>query len=138
MANGWLTLSFIAAINFIIVQNILALHVLGEANFSTANNTYLNNTTTTSSLSETSLPNVAEAAWRTNLTEKREKIPLYIGGIFSMGGDWDSGGILPAVEMGLDHVNDRVDVLPQYELKMVWNDSQVCVVLFYFFLLYML
>ncbi len=53
------------------------------------------------------------------------KIPLYLGGFFSLGGVWDGSGILPAVEMALDHINERQDVLPEYELRMVWNDTQV-------------
>ena len=53
------------------------------------------------------------------------KTPLYIGGYFTLGGNWDGSGILPAVEMALDHVNDRNDILNEYELKMVWNDTQV-------------
>ncbi|XP_072043527.1 gamma-aminobutyric acid type B receptor subunit 1-like [Amphiura filiformis] len=54
----------------------------------------------------------------------RQKIPLYIGGFFSLGGLWDGSGVLPAVEMGLDHVNNRTDILEEYELKMIWNDTQ--------------
>ncbi|XP_072018246.1 gamma-aminobutyric acid type B receptor subunit 2-like [Amphiura filiformis] len=52
------------------------------------------------------------------------KIPIYLGGFFSHGGVWDCSGILPAVEMALDHINARSDVLPDYDLKMVWNDTQ--------------
>ncbi|XP_070576464.1 gamma-aminobutyric acid type B receptor subunit 2-like [Ptychodera flava] len=52
------------------------------------------------------------------------KIPLYLGTFFSLGGNWEGGGIVPAVEMGLDHVNTRNDVLPGYELRMVWNDTR--------------
>ena len=53
------------------------------------------------------------------------KIPLYIGAFFPFGGGWDASGIIPAVEMALDDINARVDILPKYELKMVWNDTQV-------------
>ncbi|XP_072016479.1 gamma-aminobutyric acid type B receptor subunit 1-like [Amphiura filiformis] len=52
------------------------------------------------------------------------KIPIYLGGFFSLSGVWDSSGILPAVEMALDHINARSDILPEYDLKMVWNDTQ--------------
>ena len=53
---------------------------------------------------------------------------LYIGGIFpNSGGTWDGGkGCLPAAQMALEDVNNRTDILPGYELKMIWNDSQVC------------
>ncbi len=56
---------------------------------------------------------------------KVNKTRLYLGGFFSLGGVWDGSGILPAVEMALDHINERQDVLPEYELRMVWNDTQV-------------
>ncbi|XP_072015066.1 gamma-aminobutyric acid type B receptor subunit 1-like [Amphiura filiformis] len=52
------------------------------------------------------------------------KIPIYLGGFFSHTGVWDSSGILPAVEMALEHINARSDILPKYDLKMVWNDTQ--------------
>ena len=54
-----------------------------------------------------------------------ERTPIYLGGFFSHGGTWDSSGILPAVEMAIDHINAREDILPGYELRMVWNDTQV-------------
>ncbi|XP_038069217.1 uncharacterized protein LOC119738403 [Patiria miniata] len=54
----------------------------------------------------------------------QEKIPIYIGGYFSFGGGWEGSGMLPACQMALDHINQRADVLPGYELKMVWNDTQ--------------
>ena len=54
-----------------------------------------------------------------------KKIPLYLGGYFSLGGIWDGSGILPAVEMALEHINERTDILTEYELKMIWNDTQV-------------
>ncbi|XP_072016481.1 gamma-aminobutyric acid type B receptor subunit 2-like [Amphiura filiformis] len=52
------------------------------------------------------------------------KIPIYLGGFFSHGGVWDSSGVLPAVEMALEHINARSDILPEYDLKMVWNDTK--------------
>ena len=54
-----------------------------------------------------------------------KKIPLYLGGYFSLGGIWDGSGILPAVEMALEHINERTDILAEYELKMIWNDTRV-------------
>ena len=59
--------------------------------------------------------------------DKKEKIPLYIGGFFDMGtnGNWDGSGILPAVEMALEHVNERRGLLDDYELRMEWADSEV-------------
>ncbi|XP_071835077.1 gamma-aminobutyric acid type B receptor subunit 1-like [Apostichopus japonicus] len=57
-------------------------------------------------------------------SELKEKIPLYIGGIFSMSGLWDGSGCLVAAELALEQINNRSDILPDYELKMLWNDSQ--------------
>ena len=117
----------------IIIQNYFVQYTADTGNVSTINNTYLNHSATTSS-PEMSSSNATgmNAISITNSTKTQEKIPLYIGGIFSLGGLWDGSGILPAVEMGLDHINNRVDILPEYELRMVWNDSQVgfCFVLF--------
>ncbi|XP_072030704.1 gamma-aminobutyric acid type B receptor subunit 1-like [Amphiura filiformis] len=59
----------------------------------------------------------------TNTSSSARK-PLYLGGYFTLGGIWDGSGILPAVEMALDHINDRTDVLAEYELRMIWNDTQ--------------
>ncbi|XP_072016482.1 gamma-aminobutyric acid type B receptor subunit 2-like [Amphiura filiformis] len=52
------------------------------------------------------------------------KIPIYLGGFFSLSGAWVTSGIIPAVEMALDHINARADILPEYDLKMVWNDTK--------------
>ncbi|XP_072017779.1 gamma-aminobutyric acid type B receptor subunit 1-like [Amphiura filiformis] len=50
---------------------------------------------------------------------------LYIGGIIPYTGkSWAGGkGCLPAAQMALEDVNNRTDILPGYELKMIWNDS---------------
>ncbi|CAC5391794.1 GABBR [Mytilus coruscus] len=39
-------------------------------------------------------------------------------------GLWDGSGILPAAEMAIEDVNNHPDILPNYELKMVWNNSK--------------
>ncbi|XP_071835075.1 gamma-aminobutyric acid type B receptor subunit 1-like [Apostichopus japonicus] len=52
------------------------------------------------------------------------KIPLYIGGMMSMTVGWDGSGCLVSAELALEQINNRSDILPDYELKMVWNDSQ--------------
>ena len=58
----------------------------------------------------------------------RQKIPLYLGVFFAMGknGNWDGSGFLPAIELGLEHVNERPGLLDDYELRMEWVDSEVC------------
>ncbi|XP_041469544.1 uncharacterized protein LOC121419238 isoform X1 [Lytechinus variegatus] len=53
-----------------------------------------------------------------------DKIPIYLGGFFTLGGNWDGSGILPVVEMALEHINNRPDLLADYDLRMVWNDTQ--------------
>ena len=71
-----------------------------------------------------------------SLISGTDKIPLYLGAFFPVGGDWDGSGIIPAVEMALDHINAREDILTDYELRMVWNDTKVrnalkCINLFF-------
>ena len=57
---------------------------------------------------------------------------LTVGGIFPMSGSWAGGqGCLPAVEMALEDVNSRQDILPEYRLHMDYNDSQVGLFLYY-------
>lgn len=54
------------------------------------------------------------------------RVPIYIGGFFPMkDGFWDGSGILPAAEMAITDVNDKTDILVDYELRMVWNNSKV-------------
>lgn len=61
----------------------------------------------------------------TSSNMEEEKVPLYIGGMFSMTGGWDGSGCLMAAELALEQINNRTDILPDYELKMVWGDTQV-------------
>lgn len=43
-----------------------------------------------------------------------------------MSGSWAGGvGCLPAVEMALEDVNNRTDILPDYKLDMQSDDSEV-------------
>ncbi|ESP00240.1 hypothetical protein LOTGIDRAFT_141127 [Lottia gigantea] len=50
---------------------------------------------------------------------------LSIGGIFPMNGSWAGGqACLPAVLMALQDVNNRSDILRDYELEMSFDDSQ--------------
>ena len=58
-----------------------------------------------------------------------DKIPIYLGGFFAYTGAWASTGVLPAVEMALEHINARPDILADYDLRMVWNDSGVSILL---------
>ena len=61
-----------------------------------------------------------------NITTSSSKIPLYLGGYFPMpGSSYDGSGFIPATQMALDHINERDDILPEYELKMIVNNSGV-------------
>ena len=51
---------------------------------------------------------------------------LYIGGIFPMSGAWAGGrGCRPAVNIALEDINHRADLLPGFRLQMLANDSRV-------------
>ena len=67
-----------------------------------------------------------EAGSGSGVSNPPEKIPLYLGGFFALpGGGWDGSGVLVAVEMALDHINQDPNILADYELKMVWSDTRV-------------
>ncbi|XP_070551242.1 gamma-aminobutyric acid type B receptor subunit 2-like isoform X2 [Ptychodera flava] len=52
------------------------------------------------------------------------KTNITIGALFPMGGTWDAPGILPGVEMALEHINANDDILPDYTLQMEWKNSE--------------
>ena len=57
-----------------------------------------------------------------------DKIPLYIGAFYEgPGGGWDGSGCVPAIEMAIEHVNARSDILAEYELRAIWGDTMVSV-----------
>ncbi|XP_061123631.1 gamma-aminobutyric acid type B receptor subunit 1 isoform X10 [Syngnathus typhle] len=52
------------------------------------------------------------------------KKKLYIGALFPMSGGWPGGqACLPAAKMALALVNQRSDILPDYELELIHYDS---------------
>ena len=54
------------------------------------------------------------------------KKKLYIGALFPMSGGWPGGqACLPSAQMALDLVNNRTDILPDYELELIHYDSMV-------------
>lgn len=54
------------------------------------------------------------------------KKKLYIGALFPMSGGWPGGqACLPAAQMALQLVNERTDILPDYELELIYYDSRV-------------
>jgi len=59
---------------------------------------------------------------------QRKTRTLYIGGIFPMSGSWAGGrGCRPAADIALEHINRRTDLLPDFRLKMLANDSRVII-----------
>ena len=62
-----------------------------------------------------------------NEATPQQKTPLYLAGFFSFNTEPDTSGILPAVDMALDHINEKSDILSDYELKMDWKDIKVSV-----------
>ncbi|KAL7830191.1 hypothetical protein SRHO_G00313180 [Serrasalmus rhombeus] len=53
------------------------------------------------------------------------KKKLYIGALFPMSGGWPGGqACLPSAQMALDLVNKRTDILPDYELELIYHDSK--------------
>ena len=51
---------------------------------------------------------------------------VYVMGLFGMEGSWPGGNaMLPAAQLGLDHVNAREDILPDYELRTAWSNTKV-------------
>lgn len=56
------------------------------------------------------------------------KKKLYIGALFPMSGGWPGGqACMPSAQMALDLVNNRSDILPDYELELIHYDSMVSV-----------
>ena len=53
---------------------------------------------------------------------------VYFAGFFPMTGENKediSGGIMPAINLAIRHINDSPDILPNYKLDMLWNDTKV-------------
>lgn len=56
------------------------------------------------------------------------KEKLYIGGLFGIDtsrGGWNSAGIIPAVQMAIDEINNNSEILKDYHLELLIKDSQV-------------
>ena len=51
--------------------------------------------------------------------------PLYIGLMMSFGGDYDSSGSIPGVQLALDQINADPNLLPGYTLHYTLLDSKV-------------
>lgn len=58
----------------------------------------------------------------------QSKETLYIGGLFGLDtarGGWSSAGIIPAVQMAIDDINNSSECLKDYHLELLIKDSQV-------------
>jgi gamma-aminobutyric acid type B receptor len=56
------------------------------------------------------------------------KKDLYVGGLISIDvskGGWSSAGVLPAVQIALEDINNSTEILKDYELKMIPKDTKV-------------
>lgn len=56
------------------------------------------------------------------------KETIYIGGLFGLDtsrGGWNSAGIIPAVQMAFEEINNSSKVLKDYHLELLIKDSQV-------------
>ena len=55
-------------------------------------------------------------------------LDLNVGAYFednTTNGGWNSAGVWPAVQLAVEHVNQRNDVLPGYRLKLHFKDTRV-------------
>ncbi|XP_012823400.1 gamma-aminobutyric acid type B receptor subunit 1 isoform X4 [Xenopus tropicalis] len=58
--------------------------------------------------------------------ESSRKRALHVGALFPMSGGWPGGqACQPAAQMALEDVNNRRDILPEYELRLIHHDSQL-------------
>ena len=51
--------------------------------------------------------------------------PLYVALLMSFGGAYISSGVIPAIQVALDQINSKPDLLPGYSLHYTLKDSQV-------------
>ena len=59
---------------------------------------------------------------------------LYLGGFFAVElteQNWRGGGIIPSVQMAIDDINNRSDILTDYNLVVLWNDTKVTIKVIY-------
>lgn len=51
---------------------------------------------------------------------------LYLLGLFPFSDPWPGGEtMLPAVQIAIEHINNRSDILPGYRLALIWEDTEV-------------
>ncbi|XP_022085182.1 gamma-aminobutyric acid type B receptor subunit 2-like [Acanthaster planci] len=67
------------------------------------------------------------AAWALRTASEwpsRNKTPIYIAGFFPFS-DYFNDMLVNSTEIAIDHVNEFQDLLADYELRMIWNWTQV-------------
>ncbi|XP_075434105.1 gamma-aminobutyric acid type B receptor subunit 1 isoform X3 [Ascaphus truei] len=58
-------------------------------------------------------------------SDSSRKRALHVGALFPMSGGWPGGQAChPAAQMALEDVNNRRDILPEYELRLIHHDSR--------------
>ena len=61
---------------------------------------------------------------------------LYIGGLFQMTGSSLSSeaskAVLRVSQLAVNIINNRSDILPGYQLQLIWNDTKVLISIFIF------
>lgn len=61
----------------------------------------------------------------TCVVSENNTCPLYIALMMSSGGDVDSRGIIPAVQMAIDQINSEPNMLPGYSLHYILKTTKV-------------
>lgn len=64
------------------------------------------------------------ARWSSSTSNSSSKIPLYIAGFLPFS-DKFFDQLVCTVLMAVEHVNDDPNLLPDYELRLIWNWTQV-------------
>ena len=62
-----------------------------------------------------------------NVHAQSAKVPLYVGSMAPLSGKraWWGAGITAAMQMAFEYINNRSDILPSYELRLLADDTRV-------------
>ena len=52
--------------------------------------------------------------------------PLYVALMMSFGGNFESSGVIPGVQLAIEQINQNQSLLPGYTLHYILMDTQVC------------
>lgn len=63
--------------------------------------------------------------FESRMFDQTNRTVITIGAIVPMSGGWVANGMLTAAEFALADINANPNVLPDYELRMVYGDSKV-------------